>query len=149
MARPSKGRKAVQLRTGAPLSYGATRRVLRPQERVLRSQRRPLMSTRRVDMTAFRNQLDSIFRTKRVRTSLLQNRFSLLQVPRQRVLRTTPRTRNVLLGLSVRYPKKVRFCAQRLIRRGVLFAFKSVGFRGSSPGRRRTYRRNANSMHGC
>lgn len=52
-------------------------------------------------------------------------------------------------GKVVRNPKKVAFCVARKVRREVLFAFRRAGYRGSGPGRRRTYRRNGNSLHGC
>lgn len=148
----SKGREAIQFRPGEPLKYGSTWKVPRAQERVPRSLQRSLMS-----------------RSKLARLSLVSPAKQVLQVhvPRKRVLRTTPRTGKVVsafrfrspffsqyrqmvgLGRMVRNPKRVLFCVKRKIRREVLFAFRRAGFRGSGPGRRRTYRRNGNSSHGC
>lgn len=48
--------------------------------------------------------------------------------------------------LQLRVPKKVLFCIKRKARRSVLFAWRKVGFRGSSPG---PYRRTQNSMWRC
>lgn len=59
------------------------------------------------------------------------------------------RSFEALRPLQVRVPMRARFCVQRKQRREVLFAFRRVGYSGSSPGRRNTYRRTANSHWRC
>lgn len=54
-----------------------------------------------------------------------------------------------LRPLQIRAPMRARFCVQRKQRREVLFAFRRVGYSGSSPGRRNHYRRTANSHWRC
>lgn len=50
--------------------------------------------------------------------------------------------------LSLRVPSRVRFCIRRKERRSILFAYRKVGYRGSSPGRR-GYRRVQDSQYSC
>lgn len=59
------------------------------------------------------------------------------------------RSLDALRPLQIRVPMRARFCVQRKQRREVLFAFRRVGYSGSSPGRRNTYRRSANSHWRC
>lgn len=150
-------RKGIKFQTGEPLSYGSTWKVPRLQERVPRSFPRPLMPARKAGMS-------------RLAWSLLHassKRRLPLQVRRQPLARPTLSTgsRNVrfrfsspfarqyaqlrAIGSMVRLPEKVSFCVKRKVRRAVLFAFRRAGYSGSGPGRRRSYRRNSDSLHGC
>lgn len=54
-----------------------------------------------------------------------------------------------LRSLWMRAPSRVRFCVQRKERKEVLFAYRKIGFSGSSPGRFNRYRRTENSAYGC
>lgn len=142
--------KAISVPHGRSLNYGS--RFIGPgrSDRVPRSSPRPLMTTRKVVMPR-------LFPAK----PLLG-----LQVRRQPLVRPTLSSRKVgrfrfrspfgsqyrqllAFGRMVKNPKRVVFCVKRKLRREVLFAFRRVGFRGSSPGNRRKYRRNGNSLHGC
>lgn len=135
----------------SPYKYGSNRMLPRPQERVPRSLQRSLMPQSKSRLTLLSPAKRSLF----------------LQVARKRLSSPTPLTRKVsgrfsfptpfarqyeqmlAVGSMVRNPKRVFFCVKRKLRREVLFAFRKVGFRGSSPGARRSYRRNGNSLHGC
>lgn len=152
----STSREAIQFRTGEPLSYGSRFTGPGRRNRVPRSVQSSLMSGRRPGITL----------SVRLLNRPPAKRVLQLQVPRQRVVRATPRSskvgafrfrspfalqyrKMVALGQMVRRPERVLFCLKRKVRREVLFAFRRAGYRGSGPGRRRTYRRNGNSLHGC
>lgn len=58
-----------------------------------------------------------------------------------------------LRSLRVATPSRVWFCFKRKVRREVMFALRSIGRAGSSPGKRRPdgrmYRRTQDSQYGC
>jgi len=58
------------------------------------------------------------------------------------------------LFAGLRVDRRVQFCVSRKIRRESLFAYKKIGYRGSSPGRRskynrKLYQRSGNSRYSC
>lgn len=128
-------------RPGAPLSYGANRarnRLPRAQERVQRT----LRSARLALLFGG----GSVNPPPPLAKPVLQ-----LNLPRKRLV-VSPRTRKFkdpLRVLKMEHPRRVLFCVRRKARKEVLFAHSKVGYRGSSPGRRRTYRRTGNSAFRC
>lgn len=52
-------------------------------------------------------------------------------------------------ALRIKEPEAVRFCVQRKVRRGVLFARDVAGRRHSAPGRGGKYRRSVHSLWSC
>lgn len=137
-----------------PYLYGANRMLPRTQERVPRSMQRSLMSARKAGITLLAPAKRISFLQSRpgsggplVRPSPLSRK-----VGRAFVFRSPfySQYRQMLsLGRMVARPSRVMFCVKRKIRKEVLFAFRKAGYRGSGPGRRRTYRRTGDSSHGC
>lgn len=155
-----KRREAIQFRTGAPLLYGANRMLPRTQERVPRSiVTRPLMAARRVAMPSYgmarfvrRFPAKPVLPLHLRRKPLVGATLSSRKVMRRFSFQSPFAYQYAQLravGAMVRNPEKVGMCLKRKLRREVLFAFKLAGYPGSGPGRRKSYRRNADSLHGC
>lgn len=141
----------------SPYSYGSIIKMPLPQERVPRSIQRSFTSRSKLARLPLFPQ-SAVLRSgvgprlaKRssvgVRPTLSSSKVGRLFKFRSPFYRQYAQMRSV--GRMVAHPEKVGFCLKRKIKREVLFAFRLAGFKGSAPGRRRTYRRNDDSSHGC
>lgn len=136
-----------------PYMYGANSMLPRTQERVPRSMQRSLMSARKAGITLLSPaKRISFLQVRPVRRPLVRPSPLSRKVGRAFVFRSPfySQYRQMLsLGRMVARPSRVMFCVKRKIRKEVLFALRKAGYRGSGPGRRRTYRRTGDSSHGC